>query len=344
MDATSRLTALIGELRACVAKASRVARGAWAGEPAARAELGQALSIGVSHTRGAAWFMAVALLLAGAGASMMATPALVLGAVHAMFEARDARQADGAALRDRLRDSAAALEGVAFIERFRSLDSNRWVFSDGWDNGAWMENDWQREQLSISDEGLAITLDRNGPESAKLFSSGELQSRQSFQYGYFEARMKVPRGEGLVTGLFTYTQPDGRSTWEEIDIEILGRDTRVMEVTYHIHGRSRQTGIDLGFDAADDFHIYGFEWTEDALRWYVDGRMVHEVRGARVQDMRRTQRFYVQLWNSAQLYQWVGLINPEEAPWVLHVSCIAQAREYRGASLCGPGEGDLRGR
>jgi endo-1,3-1,4-beta-glycanase ExoK len=344
MTATSPFLAFIGELRARLAKASRVGRMALAGDAGARAELGRALNIGASHTRGAAWFMAAALLLAGAGASMVATPALVLGSVNAMLEARAQRAADGVALRDRLQNSAAALDGVTFIERFRTLDSNRWVFSDGWDNGAWMENDWQAEQLSITPEGLAITLGMNGPGSRKLFSSGELQSRESFQYGYFEARMRVPRGEGLVTGLFTYTRPEGRSSWEEIDIEILGRNTRVMEVTYHIHGRSRQVGVDLGFDAADDFHIYAFEWTPDALRWYVDNRLVHEVTGARVQDMRRSQRFYLQLWNSAQLYQWVGLINPEEAPWVLTVSCVAQARAYRGAPLCAEEPAAPRGR
>ncbi|HRO03475.1 MAG TPA: family 16 glycosylhydrolase, partial [Terricaulis sp.] len=323
MDASSRLRALVGEMRACAAKASRVAGGAWRGEPAARAELGQALSISAAYMRAGAWCLAIALLLAGAGASIMATPALVLGAVHAMVEARGERRDEAAALRGRLRDAAAEMEGVAFIERFRTLDANRWVFSDGWDNGAFMENDWRSSALSTGPEGLAITMDWNPQGSKKLFASGELQSRESFQYGYFEARMKVPRGDGLVVGLFTYTQPSGRSTWEEIDIEILGRDTRTMEVTYHVHGRSRQTGIDLGFDAADDFHIYAFEWTEDALRWYVDNRLVHEVRGARVADLRRTQRFYLQLWNTAELYRWAGHINPQEAPWVLQVSCVA---------------------
>jgi hypothetical protein len=345
------LRALWGELRTYAEQASRVGRAGWAHARAAiaqgspeRAELAHALTLGASHTRGAAWFMAIALLLAGAGGAIMATPALVAGALHSMIEARAERRDEGAALRERLRASAAELEGVTFIERFRSLDSNRWVFSDGWTNGSFMENDWQAEQLSITPEGLAITLDRNGPDAPKLFSSGELQSRESFQYGYFESRMRVPRGEGLVTGLFTYTQPEGRSSWEEIDIEILGRDTRTMEVTYHVHGRSRQTGIDLGFDAADDFHTYGFEWTEDAVRWYVDDRLVHEVRGARVADMRRNQRFYLQLWNSAELYRWVGYINPEDAPWVLTVSCMAQAQEYRGRSLCAEDNAALRGR
>lgn len=288
--------------------------------------------------------MAAALLLAGAGASIMATPALVAGAVHAMLEARAERRDEAGALRDRLRNAAEEMEGVAFIDRFRTLNGDRWVFSDGWDNGGFMENDWRRSALSTTPEGLAITLDWNTPGSKKLFSSGELQSREGFQYGYFEAHMRVPRGEGIVTGLFTYTQPQGRSTWEEIDIEILGRDPRIMEVTYHVHGRSRQTGIDLGFDASEGFHTYAFEWTEDALRWYVDNRLVHEVRGARVADLRRSQRFFLQLWNTAELYRWAGHINPEEAPWVLHVACVAQAREYRGASLCAPREDALRGR
>lgn len=338
------INALIGELNARAAKAARVLDGAWAGEPAARAELNHALSIGASHARGAGWVMAAALLLAGAAGSIAATPALVLGSIHAMFEARETRREEAAALRERLRDAAAEMEGVAFIERFRTLDDNRWVFSDGWNNGGFMENDWRRSALSRGPEGLAITMDWNEQGAAKLFSSGELQSRESFQYGYFEARMKVPKGEGIVTGLFTYTQPQGRSTWEEIDIEILGRDTRTMEVTYHVHGRSRQTGIDLGFDASEAFHTYAFEWTEDALRWYVDNRLVHEVRGARVADLRRSQRFYIQLWSTAELYRWAGHINPEEAPWVLNVACVAQAREYRGASLCTSREEGLRER
>jgi beta-glucanase (GH16 family) len=289
---------------------------------------------GASRVRDAAWFMAVTLLLTAGCAWIAATPVLLIGAAVAVVEAREARQAAAQGARERLRDRVAEFEGVVFIERFRTFNRSRWVFSDGWDNGGWMENDWQAEQLSLTHEGLAITLARNSANAAKLFSSGELQSHQAFQHGYFEARMRVPRGDGLVTGLFTYTRPSGTSTWEEIDIEILGRNTRVMELTYHIHGRSRKTEIELGFDAADDFHTYGFEWTADAIRWYLDNRLVHEVSGAGVREMRRSQRLYLQLWNSAQLHQWVGYINPEEAPWVLTVSCVAQAQAYRGASLC----------
>jgi endo-1,3-1,4-beta-glycanase ExoK len=293
---------------------------------------GQA-AVAVGRLRGATWFMTVALLMAVAGAAIVATPFLVVGGAISVIQARDTRHSEAAEAHQRLRDRVLELEGVNFIDRFHSLDRNRWTASDGWDNGSWMANDWQAEQLSF-DDGLTINLARNGGGGDKLFSSGEIQTHEEYQYGYFETRMRVPRGEGLVTGFFTYTQPEGRATWEEIDIEILGRNTTVMEVTYHVHGRSRMTGIDLGFDAADGFHTYAFEWTPDAIRWYVDNRLVHEVNGPRVREMTRPQRFYLQLWNSAELYRWVGHINPDEAPWRLNVSCVAQAREYGGRSLC----------
>lgn len=337
--------ALMGEMRAALIRISRQARMRWAkarkqarafyeSTAPERAELAHALTLGASYSRRTAWFSAVALLMAGASATIMATPALVLGAFHSMIEARQERAAQAANLQERLRQSAAALEGVHFIDRFAALNTNRWYVSDGWNNGSWQENDWQAKQISVSHQGMAITMDRNGPGAPKLFSSGEMRSHEAFQFGYFEVRMRVPRGEGLVTGFFTFTRPDGRSTWEEIDIEILGRDTRRMEVAYHLHGRGKGRTIDLGFDAADDFHTYAFEWTPDALRWYVDNRLVHEETDPAVRNMRRSQRLFVNLWNSAELHQWVGFINPEEAPWALSVTCVAQSRAYLGRSLC----------
>jgi beta-glucanase (GH16 family) len=226
-------------------------------------------------------------------------------------------------------------ESVTFLERFQTLDDSRWVFSDGWNNGTWMENDWRRDALSLSPTGLIITMrpNRPGPDR-RPYMSGELQSHDSYLYGYFETSMRVPRGEGVVTGFFTYARPGQASTWEEIDIEFLGRRPRAMAVTYHVHGFSHQDMIDLGFDASQAFHTYGFEWTPDAVRWYVDNRLVHEVRDTRVQRLRRPQRLYLSLWSSTELYRWVGDLDPAEAPWTLGVSCIAQASRYDGVSLC----------
>ena len=34
--------------------------------------------------------------------------------------------------------------------------------------------------------------------------------------------------------------------------------------------------INLGFDAAKEFHQYEIEWQKNFLRWYVDGNVVYE--------------------------------------------------------------------
>ena len=40
--------------------------------------------------------------------------------------------------------------------------------------------------------------------------------------------------------------------------------------------RGTPTVLELGFDASDDFHAYEIDWQPDAIRWIVDGRVVHE--------------------------------------------------------------------
>ena len=32
---------------------------------------------------------------------------------------------------------------------------------------------------------------------------------------------------------------------------------------------------DLGFDASQGFHTYGFDWQPDKITWYVDGKAVY---------------------------------------------------------------------
>ena len=32
---------------------------------------------------------------------------------------------------------------------------------------------------------------------------------------------------------------------------------------------------DLGFDASEGFHTYGFDWQPDKITWYVDGQEVY---------------------------------------------------------------------
>jgi|CXWL01.1.fsa_nt_gi beta-glucanase (GH16 family) len=223
-----------------------------------------------------------------------------------------------------------------FVDRFQSLDEERWAVSDGWSNGDWVANDWRRDRLRLTSNGLAIVMGDTPAGAEKPYASGEISTHDTYRYGYFEARLRMPRGEGLVVGLFTFARPQGAVSWNEIDMELLGRDTRTLELTYHSGGRPKKHEVRLPFDAAEGFHTYAFEWRPDAIRWYVDNVLVHEARGAMVERMDQEQRFMVNLWNSNALHRWVGDIDPAQAPWTLEVACVAQAGAYRGRSLCMP--------
>lgn len=227
-------------------------------------------------------------------------------------------------------------ESLVFIDRFRTLDESRWFISDGWSNGDYMDNDWRREAISLTSNGLAITMNTNPPELGrdKRLRSGEVRTREAFQYGYFEVSMRTPPGNGVISAFFTYTQPEGTSTWEEIDIELVGSRPRLIETVYHLHGHSTGARVNLGFDPSQSFHTYGFEWTPDALRWYVDNRLVNEYRDARVRRMRRPQNLHIFVASMSGLSHWVGELDPTMEPWTLEVSCVAHAREYEGVSLC----------
>lgn len=230
--------------------------------------------------------------------------------------------------------------GEAFIERFDlTSPSARWLVSDGWANGAYMENDWRAGQLLAGPSGLKLVLAPN-PGGEKPLSSAELRTTQAFRYGYFETRLKAPRDPGLVTGAFTFSQADGVVPNNEIDIEILGRNTRQVELTYHVGGKARGHVVKLPFDAADGFHNYAFEWRPGSIRWYVDDVLVHEARGGDVRKLTNPQQFFLHLWGSEMLEEWVGPLNPTAGPWTLEVACAAYSPEYRGRSLCGDDEGE----
>jgi len=252
--------------------------------------------------------------------------------------------------------------GAPFIDRFEHIDRDRWVVADGWSAGDWMANDWHAENVSTRGEGLQISLARkvdlgafvparirnwtplswrqaisfaiNGTE--KRFSSGELLTEDYYQYGYFEARMQVPRGSGLVTGFFTFGRSGDESTWDEIDIEILGRDTTALQLGYFSGGRNHIVTVPLGFDAAEGAHTYGFEWDPKRIRWFVDGQVVHEEQGEHLALPSRPQRLIFDLWNTTTLHEWLGPIRPDEGPWRLAVECVAAAERYGGRELCAP--------
>jgi GR25 family glycosyltransferase involved in LPS biosynthesis len=119
--------------------------------------------------------------------------------------------------------------------------------------------------------------------AVRAFTSAAVASTHRFRFGRFTAEVRPPRVPGLVTGVFLHRN----GPRQEIDIELLGRDpTKLLVNVFFNPGgpgtkleygyRGTPTVIDLGFDASADFHVYEIDWQPNAIRWIVDGFVVHE--------------------------------------------------------------------
>ncbi len=172
----------------------------------------------------------------------------------------------------------AGAEGAGFHDDLGSHDASSWLLQDGWVDGDWFRCGWNKDNVIFRGDAMTLVLD-DAPSAGKPYSCGAYQSNEKFGYGRYEARMRVPKGSGLVSAFFVYTGPYYGDPWDEIDFEFLGKDTTQVQINWFAGADEPDHGklIDLGFDASEDFHTYAFEWRPDSITWVVDGRVVHEV-------------------------------------------------------------------
>lgn len=137
--------------------------------------------------------------------------------------------------------------------------------------------------FSITHGNIARLTLQQEHTSVREYTSGAICSQQFYQYGWFEAVVRPAKVSGLITGVFLHRN----SPRQEIDIELLGKDTTKVLVNVFYNPGSEGTKleygyrgtpviIDLGFDTSTDFHCYAIEWNQAAIRWYIDGKLIYE--------------------------------------------------------------------
>ena len=186
---------------------------------------------------------------------------------------------------------------LGFEDHFDSFDPELWYRSDGWANGADFGVGWLKDHVEFSEGKMALRLDNAPNENGKPYTSGEFYTLERYGYGRIEGRLKAAKGVGLVTSLFTYSQ-----NADEIDIEILGKDTTKLETNFFVRGArgvNAHAIIDLGFDAAEDYHDYAIEWSSNHIKWFVDGELVRTVNGDGIELPSERSLIMANLWAGA---------------------------------------------
>jgi GR25 family glycosyltransferase involved in LPS biosynthesis len=187
--------------------------------------------------------------------------------------------------------------GIAVVEMGQEGGSKAGA-TWNWEGGTDLDNSHWKLRDDTFPSNLALFTTSNftidSSETAKLtlreeitpvrsFTSAAIASQHTFLYGSFSAELRPSNVSGLITGMFLHRN----GPRQEIDIEFLGKDTTKMLVNVYynpgIEGtkleygyRGTPTLVELGFDAADEFHSYEIEWHPHVIRWRVDGYIVHE--------------------------------------------------------------------
>jgi len=194
---------------------------------------------------------------------------------------------------------AAGPAAVTFSDEFdgpagSAVDGGKWQIETG-DNVNNHERQWYtggNNNAALNGQGqLVITARRENPANYQCwygrceYTSARLNTAGKFTttYGRVEARIKVPRGQGMWPAFWMLGNDIGQVGWPnsgEIDImENVGFEPSTVHGTLHGPGYSGSGGIGAGYSLpggqafADDFHTFAIDWSPDSVTWSVDGNV-----------------------------------------------------------------------
>ena len=170
-------------------------------------------------------------------------------------------------------------------------DSSKWTLEtggNGWGNNELEYYTRRLQNAQIQNGSLVITALKEtytGPDgvtrnytSARMKTSGKFEQ----QYGRFEARIKIPYGQGMWPAFWMLGNNIDKAGWPacgEIDImENIGKEPAIVHGTIHGPGYSGGAGIGSPFSLAsgrfaDHYHLYAAEWEPNVIRFYVDSNL-----------------------------------------------------------------------
>jgi endo-1,3-1,4-beta-glycanase ExoK len=192
----------------------------------------------------------------------------------------------------------------SFFEPFDKLDNNFWYISDGWSNGAHQNCTWSSSMISVADGMASLTLSKSAVDEKLL--CGELQSKQRYGFGTYEARVKAATGSGLNSAFFSYIGPTDQEKHDEIDFEVIGKDINAVQVNQYVKAKGgNEKMIPLATPADQDFSVFAFVWEPSRLRFFVNGVLVKDVADPALVPTIR-QKIFFSLWGTDTLVDWMG--------------------------------------
>jgi len=179
------------------------------------------------------------------------------------------------------------------------LDAGKWNFRKDTKSANGIVTAQVPSQVSLDGANhMNIKLEKRNFGGASLVGGG-IVSKEAFRYGYYEVAAKTPKdpapqpnptygwhtafwifaGDGATTYVpSSVTEIDGfeinSNTAGSISMGKIIWDNKT--VIQSLNNRCLVNGKTYtpGWSSADDYHVYGIEWTEETISYYVDGSKV----------------------------------------------------------------------
>ncbi|MEX0331072.1 MAG: family 16 glycosylhydrolase [Puniceicoccaceae bacterium] len=161
-----------------------------------------------------------------------------------------------------------------------SIDESKWYYRTGsklWSTMLPANN-------SESDGLYRIHL-RKEQANGKEYTGGGIITKGLFRYGYYETRMKTPKGEGWHSSFWMMRDKVLNTLPRDsvhIELDVVENDSSdphhyqvdAHQWLPHIHRKIGTKQIYPEVSLAEDFHVYGMEFTPTELRYFFNGELV----------------------------------------------------------------------
>lgn len=170
-------------------------------------------------------------------------------------------------------------------------DSAKWAMEtggSGWGNNELETYTNRAQNAHVQDGNLVITATKEtytGNDGiTRDYTSARIKTAGLFdqKYGRFEARIKIPQGQGMWPAFWMLGNNIGTVSWPacgEIDImENIGKEPGKVHGSMHGPGYSGGNSLTGTFTVssgkvADDFHVFSIEWEPSVVRFFVDSNL-----------------------------------------------------------------------
>src|SRR5882724_4147519 len=173
-----------------------------------------------------------------------------------------------------------------------AVDSTKWTFDvggKGWGNNELETYTSRTANAHVENGSLVINAIKEtftgADNTTRNYTSARLLTKHKFSqtYGRFEARIKIPFGQGIWPAFWMLGDDIDKVGWPtcgEIDVmENIGREPGIVHGTFHGPGYSGGKGVGAAYTLtggrkfSDDFHTFAVEWEPNVIRFYVDGNL-----------------------------------------------------------------------